>query len=155
MKPTVFKRSLAGIALATIAVFSVSALISAAPSGLRSIFLNGTDISGARNQVLKNVDIQITEGGDIFIIAPHYQVSEEDAFTPLSKYVQGINAPQHKPPQKVAPDQGPIASATISAAVAPATNGEQPLDKPGVPVGEGGMQKQEDPPPALPEDAEK
>lgn len=155
MKTTVFKRSLTGIAVTAVAVFSVSALITAAPSGLRSIFLNGTDISGARNQVLKNVDIQITDGGDIFIIAPHYQVSEEDAFTPLSKYVQGLNMPAHKAPQKVSGDQGPVASAIIPQEAGPIKSDPQTLEKAGVPVDSDGMAKKEDPPPMLPDDTEK
>src|SRR5690606_10690339 len=58
-------------------------------------FLNGTDISSARSQELKNVNVVINERGDVFIIAPHYQVNEEDTYIPLSKYVQGLNAPVH------------------------------------------------------------
>jgi hypothetical protein len=65
------------------------------------MFLNGIDISGAKNQHLKNVDVMINERGDIFIIAPHYQVSEEDTYVPLSRYVQGLSVPAHKPPQAV------------------------------------------------------
>lgn len=55
----------------------------------RSIFLNGIDVSSARNQTLKNVQIKINENGDVFMIAPHYQVNEEETYTPLSRYVQG------------------------------------------------------------------
>lgn len=73
----------------------------ATPAGIRSVFLNGLDISGAKNQELKNVDIMINERGDVFIIAPHYQVSEEDTYVPLARYVQGMNVPAHKPPQAV------------------------------------------------------
>lgn len=65
----------------------------------RSLFLNGTDISSARSQELKNVNIVINENGDIFIIAPHYQVNEEDTYIPLSKYVQGAGTPSHKASQ--------------------------------------------------------
>jgi hypothetical protein len=147
MKNSVFKRILTAAALTGIAVFSVSALISAAPSGLRSIFLNGMDISGARNQHLKNVDVQISENGDVFIIAPHYQVTEEDSFTPLSKFVQGINAPAHKQPQKLSADQVPAA--------APVHTEPKALDKAAVPADDGTLQKPEDPPPALPEDGVK
>ncbi len=52
----------------------------------RSIYLNGTDISSAINQELKNVDIKISKNGDLFIHAPHYQVNEENTYTPLSKF---------------------------------------------------------------------
>jgi hypothetical protein len=65
----------------------------------RSIYLNGTDISSARGQELKNVTLHINEKGDVFIVAPHYQVNEEDTFVPLSKYVQGMNIPVHKNPK--------------------------------------------------------
>lgn len=65
--------------------------------GVRSIFLNGVDISSARNKDLKNVDIHIDESGNLFISAPHYQVIEEDAYVPLSKYAQSPAAPEHKP----------------------------------------------------------
>lgn len=51
----------------------------------RSIFLNGIDVSSARSQELRHVQVRINERGDIFISAPHYQVTEEDFFTPLSR----------------------------------------------------------------------
>lgn len=50
----------------------------------RSIFLNGVDISSAKTQQLKKVDVKIDEKGDIHIMAPHYQVHEENTFVPLS-----------------------------------------------------------------------
>jgi hypothetical protein len=86
-------------AMAVIAGAAAAALSPAAPAGVRSVFLNGVDISSAKSQDLKNVDLHINEAGDVFIIAPHYQVNEEDTYVPLSKYVQGLNAPAHKEPQ--------------------------------------------------------
>jgi hypothetical protein len=71
----------------------------AGAGGVKSIFLNGIDISSARNQELKNVDVLINEQGDIFLLAPHYQVNEEDTYVPLSKYAQGLGPIAHKPPQ--------------------------------------------------------
>ncbi len=62
----------------------------------RTVFLNGTDISSAKSQDLKNVSIHIDEKGDLYISAPHYQVNEENTFLPLSKYVQSLNRPSHK-----------------------------------------------------------
>ena len=53
------------------------------------IFLNGVDISSARNQTLKNVNISISEDGTVFIEAPHYQVREDDIFTSLGKTSKG------------------------------------------------------------------
>jgi len=143
MAHSVYKKILISTAAFGIAVFSTSAIISASPSGLRSIFLNGSDISGARNQQLKNVDVRITENGDIFIVAPHYQVAEEDAFTPLSKYVQSMNAPVHKNPQKIS-----------TAESAPPVHSEpKALDKAVAPAEDGMLQKAKDQPPQLPEDS--
>lgn len=53
------------------------------------LFLNGVDISSARNQTLKNVNISISEDGTVFIEAPHYQVREDDIFTSLGKTYKG------------------------------------------------------------------
>ncbi len=53
------------------------------------IFLNGVDISSARNQNLKNVNVSISEDGTVFIEAPHYQVREDDIFTSLGKTSKG------------------------------------------------------------------
>lgn len=75
--------------------------LQAAPSGVRAVYLNGVDISSAKSQELKNVDISINERGDIFIVAPHYQVHEEDSFVPLSKFVRSMQTPQHKGPQSM------------------------------------------------------
>jgi hypothetical protein len=67
--------------------------------------LNGTDISSARSQELKGVDLVINDKGDIFINAPNYQVNDEDTYVPLSKFVQGMNVPKHQPMQRVGPGQ--------------------------------------------------
>ncbi|MCX6104523.1 MAG: hypothetical protein NTY08_01655 [Proteobacteria bacterium] len=103
----------------------------ASTTGLRNIFLNGIDISSAKSQDLKHVDVHISESGDIFLVAPHYQVNEEDSFVPLSRYVQGLSQPTHQPAQKmestVQAQPGPAAPAAnpMSAAVtaAPTDNG--------------------------------
>jgi hypothetical protein len=92
------------------------ASLTAAPAGVRNLYLNGVDISSAKSQELKNVDVTINERGDIFIIAPHYQVHEEDSYVPLSKYVQNMSAPQHKAPQPVA--AGTPAGARLEPAMA-------------------------------------
>jgi|GEM_PF-1341443 len=59
----------------------------------RNIYLNGVDVSSSRSQELRNVQIRINEKGDIFISAPHYQVTEEDFFTPLAR----VGAPPTPP----------------------------------------------------------
>jgi hypothetical protein len=146
MAHSVYKKILISSIIGGAAVFSLSAIMTAAPSGLRSIFLNGADISGARNQQLKNVDVQIAENGDLFIVAPHYQVAEEDAFTPLSKFVQGMNAPVHKAPQKIS---------TAEPVPTPVHAEPKELDKAVLPAEDGTLPKAEDPPPQLPEDAAK
>jgi hypothetical protein len=187
MTSSVLKKTLAGTGCAGLAGLMLAATLSGltadgvvaaantAAGGLRGIFMNGTDISGARNQFLKNVDVQIAENGDIFIIAPHYQVSEEDAYTPLSRFVQGINAPAHRPPQKGTPGVQEGMPITHQAAPQPvkqlpagqpaelqkadatqdAPGDDQPITKAGTPAGAStipaSVEKSEDPPPALPE----
>ncbi len=117
----------------------------AVTQAVRSIFLNGEDISGARSQELKNVDVVINEKGDLFIVAPHYQVNEEDTYVPLSKYVQGMNGPRHEPMKKLPPPAGgetPMVSGQraqpmeANALPQPASG---PIPKAGTPVGQTGV----------------
>ncbi len=144
-------------------------LIHAAPAGTRSVYLNGVDISSAKSQDLRNVDVHINEAGDLFIIAPHYQVNEEDTYVPLSKFVQGMNLPKHKPPQKIGPNEAvpvakmeagqpipkagePVSPAASAQTVTPQQKAETPPEgKPEAqPVSANGTQ--DPPPPALPGD---
>ncbi len=86
----------------TLLFFTLISTISlAGPGGVKSVYLNGVDISSARSQELKNVDVIINEQGEIFLLAPHYQVNEEDTYVPLSKYAQGLGPISHKPPKAV------------------------------------------------------
>lgn len=94
----------AGLALLATVYAADFVLAKGTGGGLRSLFLNGVDISSARSQDLKNVDVHINESGDVFIVAPHYQVNEEDTYVPLSKFVEGVNAPTHKPAQAIKSD---------------------------------------------------
>ena len=87
-----------GLLLAASVLFST-------PVSARNIYLNGTDISSARNQELKNVRVIINEHGDVFLIAPHYQVNLQDSYVPLSKYMQGVHSPKHKKPSMLSKDQ--------------------------------------------------
>ncbi len=121
-------------------------LIHAAPAGTRSVYLNGVDISSAKSQDLRNVDVHINEAGDLFIIAPHYQVNEEDTYVPLSKFVQGMNLPKHKPPQKV----GSTDEVMPVAKVEPG----QPIPKPGEPVSPSAQSQQINPAPVKAEGTE-
>ena len=79
-------------------IFSFTSFHSASGSeaGGRSVYLNGVDISGAKNQVLNNVNLNVDEHGDIFISAPHYKVYEENHFLPLSSKSPKTSLP-HKP----------------------------------------------------------
>ncbi len=92
--------------LASLTVFSLSA------SQLlgRSVFLNGSDVSGARNQSLKNVDLHINENGDILIQAAQYQVNSTETYKPFRKQqvlTQGARqfVPEHKKPTQLSPTQ--------------------------------------------------
>ena len=76
-------------------------------SGNRSIYLNGIDISSARNQDLRNVHVKISENGDIYISAPQYQVTEEETFLPLSSYTSKSPLPEHKAPQAMNAPKSP------------------------------------------------
>ena len=70
------------------------------PAYSRSIFVNGIDVSSIKNQTLKKVDVYVDEHGNIYIQAPHYQVTEESSFIPLSKYYQNSKTTiEHKPIQ--------------------------------------------------------
>ena len=95
----------------------VFCLLSATALG-RSIYVNGIDISSARSQTLNQVNLRIDENGNVYIDAPHYQVNEENTFTPLSGLVEGFNKPEHKPPQPLVrsgrPDRDPQAAAAAA-----------------------------------------
>ncbi|NBQ54208.1 MAG: hypothetical protein EBU49_11600, partial [Proteobacteria bacterium] len=83
-----------------IGVFTVAATAPAAYA--RNVFLNGVDVSSSRSQELRNVQVRINEKGDIFISAPHYQVTEEDFFTPLSRLATPPQASQNSGSPEIA-----------------------------------------------------
>ena len=98
--------------LITVITLFTALAASAAPG--RRIFINGTDISSARDQFVKNVDVRISESGDVYITAPHYQVHQEETFTPLSSYQKKQeDAVPVKPEHKAQP--GPLPTATPGA----------------------------------------
>lgn len=76
---------------------SLLALCFAGVSEARSIFLNGVDISNARNQSLEGVDIRIDSEGNIFIIGNHYEIHQQQPLPPL---VPKANLPSTPPPHK-------------------------------------------------------
>lgn len=73
----------------------VSSLAWGSGMNSRSLFLNGIDISSARNQEMKNVTIRIDESGNLFIEAPQYNVREESEYLPVTKWIEGQGHPQH------------------------------------------------------------
>lgn len=83
----------------------------------RSVFLNGVDVSSSRSQELRNVQIRINEKGDIFISAPHYQVTEEDFFTPLSRVPANTTA-------------APVTAGAVAANAPAEAAAPQPLSQP-------------------------
>ena len=86
----------------------------------RSIYLNGVDISSARNQDLRNVQVKVADNGDLYISAPQYQVTEEETFMPLSSYSGRSGAPTHKPPQELNSNNIPKTAKVAPEADAPA-----------------------------------
>ena len=62
----------------------------------RSVYLNGTDFSNARDQTLKHVDLHIDDAGNIFVTAPQYQVHEESSFFPIGRTTKK-NIEHHSP----------------------------------------------------------
>jgi hypothetical protein len=106
----------------------------------RSLFLNGVDISSARNQDLRNVHIKITENGDIFISAPQYQVTEEETFMPLSSYTSKSAPPEHKAPQVLKDAGAPVTARSLERAAGESTKQpssrqeSQPVSVPAAPA---------------------
>jgi hypothetical protein len=65
----------------------------------RVIYLNGVDISSAKNQSLEQVNVRIDSRGQIYIEAPQYEVQQESTFVPLSRQTPPhANLPVHRPP---------------------------------------------------------
>lgn len=98
-------------------------------AGNRSIFMNGVDISSARNQELRNVHIRISENGDIFITAPQYQVTEEETYTPLSSYIPGQSRPTHQSPTAMGSEASARTESSDGPTVAPTVTPNTPAAK--------------------------
>ena len=111
-----------GAAVALVTGLSVTVLVGAAPAAqARNVFLNGVDVSSSRSQELRNVQVRINEKGDIFLSAPHYQVTEEDFFTPLSRLAPSQMAPNSIPAAEAPPvAAAPTAASSSAAAGSPA-----------------------------------
>jgi hypothetical protein len=68
-------------------------------TGNRSVFLNGIDISSAKNQSMQQVNIKIDSQGNVYIEAPQYEAQQESTFVPLGprRALPGM-IPQHRAP---------------------------------------------------------
>ncbi len=67
--------------------------------GSRSIYLNGIDISSAKNQALNQVNLRIDAQGNVYIEAPQYDVQRETTFIPLGRQLPGgARHPEHRSP---------------------------------------------------------
>jgi hypothetical protein len=73
----------------------------------RTIYLNGVDISSARNSFIENANLRIDSQGNILIEAPHYQVNEENTYTPLSSWNQVTSTPLHQPASPIKSKKSP------------------------------------------------
>jgi hypothetical protein len=68
-------------------------------STARVIYLNGIDISSAKNQSLEQVNVRIDARGNVYIEAPQYEVQQESTFVPLSRQTPAHpNLPVHRSP---------------------------------------------------------
>jgi hypothetical protein len=68
-------------------------------STTRVIYLNGVDISSAKNQSLEQVNVRIDARGNVYIEAPQYEVQQESTFVPLSRQTPPHpNLPVHRSP---------------------------------------------------------
>ena len=71
----------------------------AVAASARIIYLNGVDISSAKNQSLEQVNIRIDAQGNVYVEAPQYEVQQESTFVPLSRQMPPHpNLPEHKAP---------------------------------------------------------
>ncbi len=93
---------------------------------LRRIYLNGVDISSATHQQLENVHLRIDGQGNIFIEAPHYEVSEENTYLPLSSLQSESTEIQHQSMQALPNSLGKVSPTAplqpLSKELAPANN---------------------------------
>ncbi len=104
----------------------IAILVSSLSSPLqaRDVYLNGTDISSAFNQHIKNADIRIDEKGNLYISAPHYKVKEQDTYLPLSKFFEETQPPAHQSapaPAAVVPTPPTAAPTSMTASAVHAT----------------------------------
>lgn len=70
-----------------------AALAAASSASARSIYLNGVDISNARNQSLEGVDIRIDAEGNVFIIGNHYEIYQQQPVAPLVPKAESPGSP--------------------------------------------------------------
>lgn len=107
-------------------------LLPASMGAARSIYLNGDDVSSARNAFVEGANIRIDGDGNVFIIAPHYQKKEETTYVPLSAWKESPGKPEHKNPGPVTQNPpGMVAKAIVEPPAQPASEAQQPGQKVG------------------------
>lgn len=115
---------------------------------LRRIYLNGVDISSATHQQLENVHIRIDGQGNIFIEAPHYEVSEENTYLPLSSLQSDATRLQHQGMQALPNSLSKVSPTTplqpLSKELAPVNNSVQEND-PSINRNKEGQKNNDDP----------
>lgn len=104
------------VSILVAAAFATAAATFAGEATARSIFLNGVDISNARNQSLEGVDIRIDAEGNVFIIGNHYEIYQQQPVAPLVPHVESPGTPQRSgSTPKLPPSlQGAAPGATIT-----------------------------------------
>jgi hypothetical protein len=67
-------------------------LLNPCEAAARSIFLNGADVSGVRNQSMNDVSVHIDDLGNVMISAPQYKIHDRSRYHPINKQ----NKPTHQ-----------------------------------------------------------
>jgi hypothetical protein len=98
----------------------------------RRVYLNGIDISSAKHQVLQKVTVRIDGQGHIFIEAPHYEVTEESTYIPLSSLShESGTTPRHRQRGPIPPSHSKVEP---TEPLQPLAKQAKPLDNNGKPI---------------------
>jgi hypothetical protein len=78
------------------------------------IYLNGVNITSARNQEMTNVSVKIDESGNIFLVAPQYDVSVKKSYRALiPEEYPSYKKEKSNAPLKIGKNKGAV-SKTVS-----------------------------------------
>ncbi|MBR57825.1 MAG: hypothetical protein CMH54_07175 [Myxococcales bacterium] len=98
-------------AFLVLALFLFSSTPLFAQSGVK-VFMNGKEVTGARNLKLKDVMVHFDQRGNLHINAPKYNINV--------KYLKGVKVPVKPAPQPVTPPTPAVAPAVVPVPAAPA-----------------------------------